>query len=65
MRTPKFTNEAKLNIQETGIAWAIDLVRLTELGWTIEEMLASCLEGADPDRVQGWHDYVDALVECQ
>lgn len=25
-------------------------------------MRAVCLEGADLDREQGWHDYVDALV---
>jgi len=63
MRTPRFTNEAQLNIEETGTYWKLDVERILELGWTPEEILAECLDGADDDRVQGWHDYVEALVE--
>ena len=64
MRTPRFTNEANANIDEMCTDYKYDLERITELGWTPEEILAECIEGADEDRVQGWHDYVDALVEC-
>ena len=63
MNKPKFTNEALLNIDETCTNYELDLTRIRELGWTAEEILADCLDGADEDRVQGWHDYVDALVE--
>jgi len=63
MKKPKFTNEALLNIEETCTNYELDLMRIGQLGWTPEEILADCLDGADEDRVQGWHDYVDAIVE--
>lgn len=64
MKTPNFTTAAKQNIKEVGIAWKQDFIAMRDLGVTPTEMLEICLDGADDDRVQGWRDYVDALVEA-
>lgn len=63
MNDPVFTIEAFLNIEETGIDWRVDRIAMRDLGVTPAELLDECLKGADADRVQGWRDYVDALVE--
>lgn len=53
---------AQQNVEETGIDPQddIDAVRAGRL--TRESLLAECLDGADADRVQGWNDYVDAVM---
>lgn len=57
-----FTRAAAENIRETGCDVAADLAALRRGQQTPEGLLAHCLDGADEDRVQGWRDYVDALV---
>ena len=57
----KFTEAAIESIYETGIDPADDVVRLLDGKITIEALLEECLNGADPDRKQGWLEYVGAL----
>lgn len=49
-------------IEETRVDVAADLAALVTGEHTAETLLTHCLDGADLDREQGWHDYVDALV---
>lgn len=57
-----FTKAALENIEETAANWHADLERLRSGRVTGPQLLEVCLNGAHEDRVQGWHDYVDALV---
>ena len=57
----KFTPAALANIDETGTNWRTDVAGLLA-GTTREELLEHCLDGAEEDRVEGWHDYVEAVV---
>lgn len=57
-----FSFAAIENIEETDADWTHDLQRLRDGSTTPEALLDFCLDGADPDRVQGWRDYVDGLV---
>jgi len=62
----EFTRAALMNMLETGITnadLAIDVAALRSGGHTKSSLLAHCLDGADPDRAEGWLDYVNALVE--
>ena len=60
-----FTPAAASNIEETGID-ADEIhrdVRSICNGDSSEyALLGRCLDGADPDRVEGWRDYVSAIV---
>jgi len=61
----EFTSDAAENIEETGIdADEIQRdVRSICNGDSSEyDLLGRCLDGADPDRVPGWRDYVSAIV---
>lgn len=55
------TSAARDNVRETGINPIEDLESL-RTGETEASLLARCLDGADADRVQGWTDYVTAVV---
>lgn len=59
----KFTAAALENINETSADVDADLAALRSGEITRESLLAHCLNGADPDRVQGWNDYVAALAD--
>lgn len=60
----KFSRAAQLNIEETGAVPSRDVEALVSGEHTAESLLAVCLYGADDDRVQGWHDYVDAVADA-
>ena len=60
-----FSVDALLAIDETGCDPESDLMALTTGEHTPESLLAHCRDGADEDRVQGWRDYVDALVAAR
>ena len=62
MTEPRFTRAAHEAIAETGGDYGTDLHSLRTGALTAETLLAACLNGADPDRVQGWKEYVSALV---
>ena len=51
------------NVEECGVEVWDDLDQIRAGRWTRETLLEHCLNGADEDRVAGWHDYVDALFE--
>lgn len=59
---PDFTDAALENIDETSADWESDLLELRAGKITREKLLETCLDGAEPDRVKGWRDYVAALV---
>ena len=59
--TLRFSRAALVNIEETSADWRRDLSDIVSGETTAGELLAQCLDGADSDRAQGWHDYVDAL----
>jgi hypothetical protein len=59
--TIQFSQAAQQNIEEAGCDPTADLAEIKRCGTTRDEFLQFCLNGADRDRVQGWHDYVDAL----
>lgn len=48
-------------VREAGVDVAADLARVHS-GTSKDELLDECLSGADDDRVQGWRDYVRAVV---
>ena len=58
----QFTKAAQENIDETGCDVEADLAALRSGAHTRESLLAHCLDGADPDREEGWREYVEALV---
>lgn len=60
----EFTRAAAENIQETGCDPADDVDALRSGEHTRESLLAHCLDGADENRIQGWHDYVDAIADA-
>lgn len=41
---------------------ASDIGRVRSGADTRADLLARCLDGADADRIQGWTEYVDAVV---
>lgn len=65
MRPGVFTMLALANMAESGIGPAGIRSDITAVkrGLTKEALLASCMDGADEDREQGWRDYVDAVME--
>jgi len=58
----KLSTAAQQNVDETGISPNEDVRRLRVEELTPEDLLEECLRGADEDRVQGWTEYVDAVV---
>ena len=56
------TKAARANVEEVGSRPILDVQHLRKGIITREELLAECLNGADVDRVQGWHDYVEAVA---
>lgn len=60
--TPALTPAALANLEETGTDWREDMAALRCGGTTEEALLEHCLDGADEDRVEGWREYVSALV---
>lgn len=59
----KFSTAAQANIDETGCSPEDDIYRIRTGEQTREGLLAYCLDGADPDRVQGWREYVATICE--
>jgi len=55
------TSEAARVVAETGTDVAADLASLRSGATTIRALLAECLDGADADRVDAWHEYVESL----
>lgn len=63
--TMGWTSEAMAVAEETGLDMdeiASDIGRVRDGRDTRADLLARCLDGADADRVQGWTEYVDAVV---
>ncbi len=58
----EFTRLAAENIEEVGQDVLEDLQALRSGKLTKETLLGLCLEGVDEDRVEGWRDYVAALI---
>jgi len=58
----RFTELAQANIDEVGIDPDLDLTQLVAGDFTNEQLLTSCLRGADSDRVEGWFDYVQEVA---
>jgi hypothetical protein len=58
------THLALENVAETGIDPADDVCRVATAGLSRADLLAECLDGADDDRVAGWREYVDAVVDA-
>ena len=56
-----FTRAALENIEETNANWRVDLARLRDGSLTAAALLEFCLDGAEPDREQGWREYVSTL----
>jgi len=59
-----FSVAAQANIEETGIDPADDIEAVRTGAKSATSLLDECLSGADRDRVQGWREYVDAVVEA-
>jgi hypothetical protein len=57
------SHRAQLNVQESGVVPQDDIDALRSGEHTAESLLAYCLDGADDDRVQGWKEYVSAVVD--
>ena len=60
--TIQLTPAAAENVRETGINPVLDVSAIRAGEMFEADLLTLCLDGADPDRVQGWHEYVAAVV---
>jgi hypothetical protein len=58
-----FSFAAAKCIEETGCSPTEDRIALETGAHTKETLLNFCLDGADPDREQGWRDYVEAVKD--
>jgi hypothetical protein len=58
----RMSREAARCVEETGIDPADDIQAILAGTHSEPSLLAHCLDGADEDRVQGWHDYVAAIM---
>ena len=58
----EMTKAAAENVRETGIDPLDDVDDVREGRHTEESLLDLCLDGAADDRVDGWRDYVAAVV---
>lgn len=62
--------EAARNVEEAGVdvlADILDMRRRLDGGALLcrchAELVARCLDGAEPDRVEGWHEYAEVVVD--
>lgn len=62
IRGVSMSRAAAENVEETGIDPAEDVASLRDGTHTEASLLADCLDGAEPDREQGWRDYVLAVA---
>jgi hypothetical protein len=64
--TIRLTDAAMRNIAEIGndIDVANDIAAIRSGRMSEDELLDLCLDGADDDRVQGWREYVDAVIDA-
>ena len=60
---PKFSKEAVENIEAAGADWEDDIEAIKTGRHTEASLLKFCLDGATPRYVEGWHDYVDAIMQ--
>jgi hypothetical protein len=60
----EFTTAARENIEETGCDPQEDVAAIRRGAHTRETLLAHCLDGAEPNRVQGWREYVATICEA-
>lgn len=58
----KMTVAAAENVDECSVDVQADVAALRSGRTTREALLEHCLDGAGDDRVDGWNDYVDAVV---
>jgi len=58
----EMTAAAAENVQETGINPSDDVDAVRDGRHTEESLLDLCLDGADEDRIPGWHEYVQAVA---
>jgi len=58
----QFSPAAQRNIEETCTDWEGDIERLRAGLTTIDALRSLCLDGADPDRIEGWEDYLATVV---
>ena len=58
------TPAAISNCRETATDPETDVAAIRSGEHTRESLLAHCLDGADADRVQGWHEYVSAVCDA-
>lgn len=58
----KFSDAALEAIEEMDADFEADAAQIADGRLTREALLVHCLNGAEPDREQGWRDYVDAIV---
>lgn len=56
-----FTTAAWDNIAATDADALADAIKVRDGRLTRDSLLLFCLDGADPDYVQGWRDYVDEV----
>lgn len=56
------SREAAENVRECNVDVQDDVRKLRAGQWTQKSLLNLCLEGAEPDREQGWREYVVAVV---
>jgi len=61
MATIKLTSAAQANVDESGCDPDADVNAIRAGKLTRGSLLVHCLDGADVDRIHGWHDYVDAV----
>jgi hypothetical protein len=59
----KLSRAALQNVEEAGVDVGADVAAIRAGTFTRETLLAHCLNGADSDRVAGWHEYVEAVVD--
>jgi hypothetical protein len=59
-----FSAAAQANIDECGINVDEDADNLRNGTMTPVQLLTHCLDGADPDRREGWVDYVNELARA-
>ena len=53
---------ARENVEETGVSPERDVERMRSGDVTFRELLSECYDGASPDRIRGWREYVEAIA---
>ena len=59
----KLSAAAQACVDETGCDFWDDVDDLREGNHTKASLLTFCLDGAEPDRIQGWHEYVEEVYQ--